>query len=84
MAADEKYLLSNRDNLMIQIQIHLSHEQKSFSPFLAPFSKSRLKFDHSEKKDDPQRFCISEITDSENVVKLMSKKSWITLCFHKQ
>ena len=69
LAADEKYSLPNRDNLTIQIQIHLSHEQKTFSPFLALFSKSRLKFEHFEKKDDPHRFCISEITDSENVVK---------------
>ena len=35
----------------------------------AAFLKSTLHFDNSEKKDDPHKFCISEITDSEKVVR---------------
>ena len=49
--------------------MQLSHKQKTFSNFLAEFWKSRLNFEHFEKKDDPHKFCISEIMDSENVVR---------------
>ena len=40
LAADEKYPVLNRDNLMIPIQMQLSQKQKTFSQFLAPFLKS--------------------------------------------
>ena len=68
MAGDEKYPVGNRDNLKIPIQMQLSQKQKTFSEFLAAFLKSCLNFKYSEEKDDPHRFCIYEITDSENVV----------------
>ena len=68
LATDEKYPVLNRDNLTIPIQMQLSQKQKTFSQFFAAFLKSTLNFEHFEKKDDPQRFCISEITDSESVV----------------
>ena len=48
--------------------MQLSQKQKTFSEFLAAFLKSCLNFKYSEEKDDPHRFCIYEITDSENVV----------------
>ena len=69
LAADEKYPVLNRDNLTIPIQMQLSEKQKTFSQFFAAFLKFTLNFEHFEKKDDPHRFCISEITDSENVVR---------------
>ena len=69
LAADEKYPVLNRDNLTIPIQMLLSQKRKIFSEFLAAFFKCRLDFEYFEKKDDPHRFCISEITDSENVVR---------------
>ena len=69
LAADEKYPVLNRENLTIPIQMQLSQKQKTFSQFFAAFLKSTLNFEHFEKKDDPHRFCISEITDSENVVR---------------
>ena len=69
MAADEKYPVLNRDNLTISVQMQLSQKQKTFSEFLAAFLKSRLNFEYFEKKEDPHRICISEITDSENVVR---------------
>ena len=69
MAADEKDPLFNSDNLTIQIQMQLSQQQKIISQLSAKFLKSRLNFKYFEKKDDPHRFCISEITDSENVVR---------------
>ena len=69
MAADEKYPVLNRDNLTISVQMQLSQKQKTFSEFLAAFLKSWLNFEYFEKKDDPHRLCISEITDSGNVVR---------------
>ena len=69
LAADEKYPVLSRDNLTIPIQMQLSQKQKTFSQFFAAFLKSTLNFKHFESKDDPHRFCIFEVTDSENVVK---------------
>ena len=69
LATDEKYPVVNRDNLTIPIQMQLSEKQKTFSEFFPKFLKSRFNFKHFEKKDDPHRFCILEVTDSENVVR---------------
>ena len=69
LAADEKYPVFKRDSLTIPIQMQLSQKQKTFSEFFAAFLKSRLNFKYFLKKDDPPRFCIFEITDSENVVR---------------
>ena len=43
--------------------------KKTFPQFFAAFFKYILKFKYFEKKDDPHRFCISDITTSENVVR---------------
>ena len=69
LATDEKYPVLNRDNLTIPIQMQLSQKQKTFSEFFAAFLKSRVNFEYFEKTDDPHRFCIFEVTDSENVVR---------------
>ena len=69
LAADEKYPVLNRDNLTIPNQMHLSEKQKKLYQFLAAFLKCILNFKYFFKKDDPQRFWISETTDSENVVR---------------
>ena len=53
---------------MIPIQMQLFQKQKTFFQFLAAFLNSRVNFEYFQKKDDPHIFCISEITDSENVV----------------
>ena len=67
---DEKYPGLNRDNLKIPTQMQLSEKQKSLSQFFAPFLKPRLNFDDFEKKkNDPHSFCISKITDNQNVVR---------------
>ena len=68
LAANEKYPVLNRDNLTIPIQMQLSQKQKTFSQFFSAFLTSSWNLKYFEVKDDPQRFCISEITDSENVV----------------
>ena len=49
--------------------MQLSKRQKTFPQFFAAFLKSRLNFKYFEQKDYPHSFCISEITDPENVVK---------------
>ena len=69
LATDEKSPVLNRGNLMIPIQMQLSEKQKHSSEFFAAILKSRLNFEHFEKKDDRDSFCISGITDSENGVR---------------
>ena len=69
LAVDEMYSFLNRDNLTIPIQMQLSQKQKKFSQFLATFLKSKLNLEYFRKKDDAHSFCISEITESENVIK---------------
>ena len=69
LAGDEKYPVLNRDNLMVPIQMEFSKKQKKISIFFSAFLKLSLNFEHFEKIDDPHSFRISEITDSENVVR---------------
>ena len=69
MAADEKYPVLNRDNLTIPIQMQLSQTENTFSRFLAAFLKFSLNFKYFGTKDNPRRFCIFEIMDSEHVVR---------------
>ena len=68
LAADEKYPPLNRDNLTLPIQMQLSQKQKISSQFVTAFLKSRLNFKYFETKDNPHRFCISQVTDFENQV----------------
>ena len=65
LTGDDKYSLLNRDNLTQPTQIILFRNQKAFSAFLSAFLKFTLNFKHFEKKHDPHRGCISDITDSE-------------------
>ena len=46
--------------------MQLSQKQKTFLKVLADFWKFILNFKCFEKKNDPHRYCIFEITDSEN------------------
>ena len=69
LAADEKCAVLKRDNLTIPIQMHISQKHKKFSEFFATFLKYRLIFKHFLKKDKLQRFCIFEVTVSENVAR---------------
>ena len=65
LTADDKYSLLNRDNLRQPIRTRLSQKHKAFSQFFLAFSKSKLNFEHFQKKDDNQSSFISEITHSE-------------------
>ena len=69
LAADENYPVLNRDNLTRPIEMQLSRKQKIFSEFFAVILKCRLNFKYFEKKNDPHRFCISEITDSQKIAR---------------
>ena len=59
-------------------------QKKTFSQFFALSLKSILNFRFFQWKDDPHRVCIFEVTDSENVVRKMSKESRLRGCFDKQ
>ena len=54
---------------MMPIKMQLYDKKKNFSQFFSPFLNSSLNLEHLKKKDDPHRFCITEFTDSENVVR---------------
>ena len=69
LAGNDTYPVLNRDKLTIPVQMQLSQKQNFFSQLVLTFLISRLNFEHFGTKDDPHRFCISEITDSENVVR---------------
>ena len=69
LAADKKYRVLNRDNLTIPIQMQLSEKQKTFSKFFAALLEFTLNFKYFKNKYDPHRFFISEIKDSEYVVR---------------
>ena len=69
LGADEKYPVLNRDNLRIPIQMQLTQKQKTFAQFPGAFLKFTINFKYFAKKDCPHRFCISEITVSESVVR---------------
>ena len=64
--------------------MQLSQKQKTFSEFFALFWKSILNFGHFESKDDSHSFFFSEITESEIMVREISKKSCFTRLFDKQ
>ena len=65
LSEDDKYCLLYNDNLLQPIQILLSQKQKTFSQFFSAFLKSTLNFEYFQKKNDPHRQWISQITVSE-------------------
>ena len=66
MTAVGKCSLPNRDNLMQPIHMELPQKLKTFSGFFSAFSKSKLNFEHSQKKEDAHSLFISEATASKN------------------
>ena len=65
LSAVEKYSLPNREYLSQTIQVQLSQKEKTFPWFFSAFSKSKLNFEHFQKKDDPHSLFISEATACE-------------------
>ena len=66
MTAVDKCSLPNTENLMQPIHIQLSQKLKTFSEFFPTFSKSRVNFEHFQKKDDAHSLFISEARACEN------------------
>ena len=64
MSAVATCSLPNRDNLMQPIHMQLSQKLKTFSGFFPAFWRSRLNFEHFQKKDDAPGLFIAEATDS--------------------
>ena len=50
---------------MQPIQVKLSQKQKNFPELFSALSKSKLNFEHFQKKHDPDSVFISEVTVSE-------------------
>ena len=69
LPSEEKYIVPNKDTFRTPIQMQLSQKQKNFSQIFSGFLKFTLNFEYFQKKDNPQGFCISGITDSEHVVR---------------
>ena len=65
MSTVDKCSLRNTDNLMQPIHIQLSQKLKTFSQLFPAFSKSRLIFEHFQKKDEAHSLFISEATACE-------------------
>ena len=65
MSAVDKCSVPNRDNLMTPINTQLSQKLNDFSPFFPAFSKSRVNFEHFQKKVDAHSIFISEATACE-------------------
>ena len=65
MSAVDKCSLPNRDNLMQPNDMQLSQKLKIFFQFFNVFSKSRLRFEYSQNKDDTHTLFISEGTACE-------------------
>ena len=65
--ADDKYPVQYCQNLLLPIRMQFSEKRKTFSQSFAPFLESNSNFKHFEKKDDRHSYCISEITDCEEL-----------------
>ena len=66
---DDKYSLLSRDNLMQQIQMHLSQNQKFFSQLLCAIFKCPLNFQHFLAKMTLIAFVFPKSRTPENVVR---------------
>ena len=62
LIAADKYSLPNREYLTQQIQIKLTQKEKICPEFFSSFLKSKLNFEHFQKKDDRHSAFISEAT----------------------
>ena len=65
MRAVDKCSLRNRYNLMQPIHMELTQNLKIFSKFFVVFSKSRVNFEHFQKKDDAHSLFVSAATACE-------------------
>ena len=66
---EDKYSLLYRDNLTQPIQILLSQKQKTFSKFFSAFSKSKLNFEHFQKKTTLIADVFSKLQSPKKVIR---------------
>ena len=62
MLTVDEYSRSNRENLPLPIQMQLSKKLNAFCQFFIAFLKSKLNFEHFERKESS--LSISKIIDS--------------------
>ena len=65
LTTDEKYSVSNMQDLTQHIQTLISQKTKDFSGCLIAFLKSEWNLDHFQKKDEYPSLIISELIDAE-------------------
>ena len=65
LTADDKYSVSNMQNLPQQFQTPASQKQKISSGFFIEFLKCAWNLEHFQKKDEYSSLIISEIIDAE-------------------
>ena len=65
LTADDKYSVSNMQNLPQIFQTPASQKQKIFSGFFIVFLKCAWNLEHFQKKDEYSTLIISEIIDAE-------------------
>ena len=68
MTAYYEYSGSDRDNLILPIQMQLSETIETSFLFFIAILKSALNFEHSVKKSEPRGYIISEVIDSQRRV----------------
>ena len=66
----DKYSCSNRENLLLTIQIQLSGKLKSFFGNFIAFLQCTLKLEHFFQKNEPHSSSISEVIASERLAYL--------------
>ena len=65
LTADDKISHISKDKWKQTSHMNLSQKPKIFSKNFSAFFESALNFEYFQKKDDPDRLCISEITNHE-------------------
>ena len=65
LTADDKYLRQNSKTFSQQIQMQLSENAKTLSPFFIECLKCKSNCEYFEKKDESPNLSISKITDTE-------------------
>ena len=84
MTADGKHSLLNRDNLMQPIQMQLCKKQKPFFQFFSPLMKSGFNFEDFQTNMTLIAYVFWKLPTAKDVVRQMSKKSYLERPFHKQ
>ena len=64
LCADNRYSLLMRGNLLQHFKMQLTQKRKILSELFFAFCKFRFYFEHFQKRDDPNSWCIFELRDS--------------------